>query len=94
MHTDMQAEPHSTHAHACRHAHTHTHTTTDKETDRQTARQAGKQTDVQTDRWTDQVRLHTSATRYHGWPVDALRKWVRSDLGVIMVGPWMLCGSG
>ena len=32
--------------------------------------------------------------RYHGWPMDALREWMESDLDVIMVGTWMLCGHG
>ena len=51
MHTDMQAEPHSTHAHACRHAHTHTHTQrqTKRQTDSQPGRQANRQMCRQTD---------------------------------------------
>ena len=32
--------------------------------------------------------------RYHGWHTDALREWMESDLDVIMVGTWMLCGNG
>ena len=32
--------------------------------------------------------------RYHGWPMDALRERMGSDLDVIMVGPWMLCVNG
>ena len=32
--------------------------------------------------------------RYHGWHMDALREWMRSDLDVIMIGTWMLCGNG
>ena len=32
--------------------------------------------------------------RYHGWHMDALREWMESDLDVIMVGTWMLCGNG
>eukprot|EP00439_Symbiodinium_sp_Y106_P064969 s177_g10.t1 len=32
--------------------------------------------------------------RYHGWHMDALRAWMKSDLDVIMVGTWMLCGNG
>ena len=26
--------------------------------------------------------------------MDALREWMESDLDVIMVGTWMLCGNG
>ena len=26
--------------------------------------------------------------------LDALREWMESDLDVIMVGTWMLCGNG
>ena len=26
--------------------------------------------------------------------MDALREWMESDLDVIMLGTWMLCGSG
>ena len=26
--------------------------------------------------------------------MDALREWMGSDLDVIMVGTWMLCGNG
>ena len=26
--------------------------------------------------------------------MDALREWMESDLEVIMVGTWMLCGNG
>ena len=32
--------------------------------------------------------------RYHAWPMDAVREWMESDLDVIMVGTWMLCGIG
>ena len=32
--------------------------------------------------------------RYHGWHMDALREWMESDLDVIMVVAWMLCGNG
>ena len=28
------------------------------------------------------------------WHMDALREWMESDLDVIMVGTWMLCGNG
>ena len=31
---------------------------------------------------------------YHGWHLAALREWVESDLDVIMVGTWILCGNG
>ena len=31
---------------------------------------------------------------YHGWHMDVLREWTESDLDVIMVGTWMLCGNG
>ena len=31
---------------------------------------------------------------YHGWHMDALRERMESDLDVIMVGTWMLCGNG
>ena len=31
---------------------------------------------------------------YHGWHMDALREWIWSDLDVIMIGTWMLCGNG
>ena len=30
---------------------------------------------------------------YHGWHMDALRERMESDLDVIMVGTWMLCGE-
>ena len=26
--------------------------------------------------------------------MDALRQWMESDLDIIMVGTWMLCGNG
>ena len=26
--------------------------------------------------------------------MDAVREWMESDLDVIMLGPWMLCGNG
>ena len=35
--------------------------------------------------------------RDHGWPMDALRIRMESDLSdldVIIAGPWMLCGFG
>ena len=32
--------------------------------------------------------------RYYSWDMDALREWMESDLDVIMVGRWMLCGNG
>ena len=35
-----------------------------------------------------------SSGRYHGRHMDALREWMESDLDVIMVGTWMLCGNG
>ena len=38
-----------------------------------------------------QLRKHC---RYHGWHMDALRQWMESDLDIIMVGTWMLCGNG
>eukprot|EP00439_Symbiodinium_sp_Y106_P071059 s173_g12.t1 len=38
--------------------------------------------------------LPQTTGRYHGWHMDALRQWMESDLDVIMVGTWMLCGNG
>ena len=32
--------------------------------------------------------------RCHGWPMDALWDRMESDLDLIMVGTWMLCGIG
>ena len=32
--------------------------------------------------------------RYHAWHMDAVWEWMESDLDVIMVGTWMLCGNG
>ena len=30
----------------------------------------------------------------HAWPMDAVWEWMESNLDVIMLGPWMLCGNG
>ena len=35
----------------------------------------------------------SASGRYHEWPMDALWEWMESDLDVIMVGTWMLCGK-
>ena len=35
----------------------------------------------------------SASGRYHDWPTDALWEWMESDLDVIMVGTWMLCGE-
>ena len=41
-----------------------------------------------------QNRPRLFVVRYHGWPMDALHERMESDLEVIMVGTWMLCGNG
>ena len=43
---------------------------------------------------TRQLQQNNRAGRYHGWDMDSLREWMESDLDVIMVGTWMLCGNG
>ena len=38
--------------------------------------------------------VHRLAHGYHGWPMDALRERMESDLDVIMIGTWMLSVNG